>query len=296
VDDAAYASWWVRYSSVQSRLFTSYWRNGPMNITRAMIVIVIGFLLGVIYYRIRPTDFAGVNSILAGLYMTLGFGPSLPASAALPTLYRQRAVYYRESTVRMYGYGIYALSLTVAEFVSMAVLMFLYILPLYFLMALADNGHQFWRMYFILFLLSQLYASISQFYLAYLPNQISASVVHSIVFSFLFVFGGLLVTAKSYPAGWKWFYALISTPKAYVAVALSQLSCEESTELRGGFGCGFITTPESTTPVQVYEYVSGLMQNSVESYGNQVGWLILQILVIKVITIIGFKFISHLKR
>lgn len=229
--------------------------------------------------------------------MTLGFGPSLPCSAALPTLFRQRAVYYRESTVRMYDYRIYCLSLTVAEFLSMLILMMLYIIPLYFLMGLSSNPYQFWRMYLMLFLLSQIYAFISQFYLAFLPNQVSASVVHSIVFSFLFVFGGLLVTAESYPAGWKWLYAIISTPKAFVAVALGQLACDESNPaLKGGMGCGTIILPDSTKPIQVYEYVAGIMQNSSESYGNQVGWLILICGVIKIATIIGFRNISHLKR
>ena len=293
---SAYASWWTRYSGVQERLLVSYWRNGPMNLTRAAIVIIISLLLGLIYYKIKPSDYAGVNSFMAGIFMTLGFGPSLPCSAALPTLFRQRAVYYRESTVRMYDYKIYALSLTVAEFLTMIVLMMLYIIPLYFLMDLSSNPHQFWRMYLILFLLSQLYAFISQFYLAFLPNQVSASVVHSIVFSFLFVFGGLLVTAKSYPIGWKWFYALISTPKAFVAVTLGQLACSDSAPLSGGMGCGYILLPDSSTPVQVYDYVSGLLQNSSDSYGNQVGWLILIAGVVKIFTIIGFKNISHLKR
>jgi ABC-type multidrug transport system ATPase subunit len=295
-DSSLYCSWLVRYIEVQKRLFVSYWRNGPMNITRAFIALVVSLLIGILYYKIRPSDYAGLNSTLAGLFMTLGFGPSLPTSAALPTLFRQRAVYYRESTVRMYDHIIYAITVTVAEFVTMTVLMMIYIIPLYFLMDLAQNAVQFWRMYLILFLLSQIYAALSQFYLAFLPNQISASVVHAIVFSFLFVFGGLLVPTSHMPQGWKWFHHMISTPKAYIAVALSQLSCPETSSLSDGMGCGMITIPESTEPVQVYEYVAGLLENSVESYGNQVGWLLLQISVIKIVTIIGFRYVSHLKR
>jgi hypothetical protein len=302
VDSAAaaaevYPSWWPRYAAVQGRLFVSYWRNGPMNLTRAAVVLMIGFLIGLLYYRVRPTDYAGLNSFLAGVFMSLGFGPSLPASAALPTFFRQRAVVYRETTVGCYSIFAHALGLTVCEALSMSVLMMIYILPLYFLMGLAPNAHQFWRYYLVLYCCSQLYASLSQLYLALLPNQVSASVVHSILFSFLFVFGGLLVTAQKMPAGWRWWYAMIPTPKAYVAVALGQLSCRPDDAVFGdGFGCGFIHTPTDTEPVQVYDYASALMQNSDSTYGNQIGWLVLIIAVLKVATLLSFKFVSHLKR
>jgi hypothetical protein len=75
------------------------------------------------------------------------------------------------------------------------------------------------------------------------------------------------------------------------------LSCSDSPALAGGFGCGMITTPNTgDQPVQVYEYVSTQLENSAESYGNQVGWMILIIVVIKIATAMGFKWISHLKR
>lgn len=205
-------------------------------------------------------------------------------------------VFYRESTVRCYSQGAYALSLTVCEAVAMAILMMLYLIPLYFLMGLSDNAQQFFRFYLILYLMSQVYASLSQLYLALLPNQVSASVVHSIIFSFLFVFGGLLVTIKKMPIGWRWFYYMISTPKAYVAIALGQLSCSDAPEFDGGFGCGTIITPTSAEPQQVYAYVADLLDNTKDSYGNQIGWIVLIIAVLKIFTLLGFYNISHLKR
>jgi ABC-type multidrug transport system permease subunit len=296
-DGVEFASWTQRYWAVQKRLFVSYWRNSPMNLTRTVIAIVIGFLIGLTYYGVQPNSFAGVNSFLAGTFMAVLFGPSLSSIAALPTMFRQRPVFYRECTVRMYDVAVYQLTLTVAELFSLAALMVLYTVPHYWLMGLNASGYQFFRFLLIVFLMAQVYASLSQAYLAFLPNQVAAAVVHAILFAFFFVFGGLLITAKAYPIGFKWFYYMLPTPKAYIALALGQLSCSDSPALAGGFGCGTITTPNtSDQPVQVYEYVSTQLENSAESYGNQVGWMILIIVVIKIATAMGFKWISHLKR
>jgi hypothetical protein len=89
---------------------------------------------------------------------------------------------------------------------------------------------------------------------------------------------------------------MIPTPKAYIAVALGQLSCSDATALKGGFGCSDVVLADGSAPVQVYAYVSDQLENSSASYWNQVGWLILILAVLKIITLIGFRFISHLKR
>ena len=300
IDDSLYLQSWSRYVGVQQRLLVSYWRNGPMNITRALVNLMMGIFIGLIYYKIRPIDYSGVNSFMCGIYMSQGFGPSLSAVASLPTLFRQRAVYYRETTVRMYDYKIYLLSISLCELIAQFILQLIYIIPLYFLMDLESSGHAFWRYYLIIYLLSQIYVSLCQAYLAYLPNQVTASVIHAIIFSFFFVFGGLLVTAKQFPIGWKWFYYIIPTPKSFIALLLPLLECPNipasMSTFADGIGCGHITLPDSNRPIQVYEYVSTQMENSSQSYGNQVGWLLLTIIVIRIFAIGGFKYVSHLKR
>ena len=203
-DAADFVSWWQRYWIVQQRLILSYWRNSPMNLTRFVIAVVLGFLVGLTYYHVRPSDFGGVNSFIAGMMMALLFGPSLSCVAALPTMFRQRAIFYRESTVRMYDVRVYQLSLTVVELFAQFVIMMCNVLPLYWLMGLNAGAVPFFRFFLIIFLMSQVYASFAQGYLAFLPNQVSAAVVHAIIFAFMFVFGGLLITAKAYPYGLKW--------------------------------------------------------------------------------------------
>ena len=91
------------------------------------------------------------------------------------------------------------------------------------------------------------------------------------------------------------FYYMLPTPKGLIALTLGQLSCSDDPALAGGFGCGSIVAPDGSV-VQVYTFVSDMLENSAESYGNQVGWLILTIGVLKILTAIGFRFISHLKR
>lgn len=88
---------------------------------------------------------------------------------------------------------------------------------------------------------------------------------------------------------------MLPTPKGLIALTLGQLSCSDDPALSGGFGCGSIVIPDGST-VQVYAFVSEILENSAESYGNQVGWLLLTIGVLKILTAVGFRCISHLKR
>ena len=94
----------ARLLSVIQRGFVSHWRSPPVNVTRFMLMFIIGLFMGLVYQNVSVFDFAGLSSLLAAVFLGVSIPSSICSTASLSTFFRQRSVYYRESSVKMYGY------------------------------------------------------------------------------------------------------------------------------------------------------------------------------------------------
>ena len=71
---------------------------------RFMLMFVIGLFMGLVYENVSVFDYAGLSSLLAAVFLGVSIPSSICSTASLSTFFRQRSVYYRESSVKMYGY------------------------------------------------------------------------------------------------------------------------------------------------------------------------------------------------
>jgi hypothetical protein len=287
----------VRLEEVVKRYFVMHWRNAPTNLTRIALLLIMGLLLGLIYQDTTVGDFSGVQAKLSVIFLGLAFPASISASSALPSLFRQRAVYYRESTINMYGYGIYSTGITIVELVYIFFSLAFFILPYYFLVGLANDGSLFWRYYLVVYTMGVCYSFLSQLWMAACSTTISSNVVNGFFMSLFFMFGGVFIQASKIPQGWKWFYYIDPIPKALIAGAMPQFYCNTDglnpTSNTGG--CPTITPPNGNTQF-VYNYVRDNIEGSNSQYWPMIGWLILTIFVIRILNLLALRFISHLKR
>jgi hypothetical protein len=88
-------------------------------------------------------------------------------------------------------------------------------------------------------------------------------------------------------------------PKAYIATMLTQVQCDSGISVRTTTArideCLLIAVPGSGT-VQLYSYVSDLLQGATHRYWWYFGWLMLTLVLIRAITVWLFKTVSHLER
>lgn len=146
-------------------------------------------MLGVVYLQMDISDYSGVSSLLSVIFIGLSFPSSIAAGSALPTFFRQRAVYYRETTIGLYGYQIFNTTIFLTELPYLAACVVLFITPFYFMVGFKNDAELFFRFILMSFLMCLLYSSLSTLWLALLPNQIGANVVNGLVSNLFFMFG-----------------------------------------------------------------------------------------------------------
>ena len=269
-----YVSWWTRYVLVQQRYFVMHWRNAPVNLSRCILMLAVGILFGLIYRDVNKTTYSGVQAFLAVIFLGLGFPAAIASASALPSLFRQRAVYYRESTVNMYDYWIYSTAVAVVETPYIFFTLALFLIPFYFLVGFESSGTLFFKYYLVLFIQALVFSFMSHVWLALMPSQISSNIINGLFLSLFFVFGGVFIRPASIRTGWKWFYYLDPLAKSLIAGALPQFYCDVDepnntcTVITVNSGNGQVTQPYA------YEYIVSQLEGANSTYWPMIGYLL----------------------
>ena len=198
-----YIGWWRRYYLVQKRYFVMHWRNIPTNLSRLILMIVLGILLGLIYLQINRSSFTGVVSFLAVIFLGIAFPASVSTASAFPSFFRQRAVFYRESTIGMYDYFTWSLGMTIVELPYIFFSLCFFVIPFYFMVGFVYSGTLFFKFLLVVYMQALVYMFLSQLWMALCPSQISSNIINGLFMSLFFMFGGLFIKASAMPSGWK---------------------------------------------------------------------------------------------
>ena len=291
--DSKYLSSTERYFAVQHRLFVSHWRNAPMNLTRFILMIGLSIMFGLIYLQLAPADdFGSTTSLLGVIFLSLIFPCNVSAAGPLPTLFRQRAVYYRELTAGLYGYFIFQLSIFIVELPYILACSMLFLVPFYFMIGFPNDAALFFKYFVLLFLMFLFYSSLLTLWLAAVPSQVVANIMMGLCNSLFFVFGGLLLSPNLIPSGWKWFYYIDPIPKAFNPIALSLFECNGG----AAAGCPMLQQSADSDPIPIYQFLQTTLAASPSDFGKDLGYLVLEIGVLRIFILLAFRFISHIKR
>ena len=291
-----YPGWFTRYYLVQQRYFVMHWRNAPVNLSRVVLMLSVGILFGLIYRDVDKSSYSGVQAFLAVIFLGLGFPAAIASASALPSLFRQRAVYYRESTINMYDYWIYSTAIMIVEIPYIFFTLIFFLIPFYFLVGFANSGTLFFKYYLVLFLQSLIFSFMSHIWLALMPSQISSNIINGLFLSLFFVFGGVFIKPANIRTGWKWFYYLDPLAKSLIAGALPQFYCDTS---EPGNDCPVIIVNSGdgvATPTYAYDYVVSQLNGANSTYWPMIGYLLATLLVFKVMQLLALRFVSHIKR
>ena len=291
-----YIGWWQRYYEVQKRYFVMHSRNVPTNLSRLILMVVLGVLLGLIYLQIDRSSFQGVVSFLAVIFLGIAFPASVSTASAFPSFFRQRAVYYRESTIGMYDYVTFSLGMTVVELPYIFFALVFFVVPFYFMVGFVYSGTLFFKFLLVVYLQAVVYMFLSQLWMALCPSQISSNIINGLFMSLFFMFGGLFLKASVMPSGWKWFYYIDPVPKSFIAAAMPQFWCDYTVPANHCPTIDVTNADGTQTKVVVYEYVRDLLEGSVTEYWPMIGWLLLTMLVIRILNLLALRFVSHIKR
>jgi len=292
-----YASDWVRFTSVVYRAFQSHWRSPGMNVTRFLLMVIMGVFLGVAYFQLDVYDFGGISSLLAAVFLGVSMPSSTAGNASVTQFFRQRPVYYREKSVGMYGYLIYTASMTIVEVPYLFVALLFFLIPFYFMVGLVLSGRLFFMFLLACYLMLLFFSFMHQVFVAALPNLIVAHALNGLLMSTLFAFGGLFIKAAAIPIGWKWFYYIDPIPKAFIATIFTQVDCNGGVDSGASIdGCRVLTDVPNQPNVVTADYVEGMLEGDSSDYWPMIGWLILTCFVVRAFSVYLFKRVSHIER
>ncbi|KAF9594335.1 hypothetical protein IFM89_030464 [Coptis chinensis] len=198
------------------------WRNVQYTYGRLIGCLMIGLLMGSLYYQIESRDTYGVTSCTLYIYMQVILIGVISANNVIPQIGSDRLVYFRERRARMYLPIFYPVSWAVGE------------IPYFFIATLAmvglGNGMagigtrstkeflEYWLALFI-FTLCTTYFGMMLTFLAPLPTLAAFAV--SIVTSMWVSASGVVVVLSDIKF-YKWMYW--SNPFQYVTNSLTSIS------------------------------------------------------------------------
>ena len=96
------------------------------------------------------------------------------------------------------------------------------------------------------------------------------------------------------------FYYIDPIPKAFIATMLTQVNCPHEVGAEGDAGgridgCRAIFVPGEGN-VQLYIFLSKLLEGNHSQYWTWIGWLVLILAVIRLFSLYLFKKVSHIQR
>ncbi|WFD34808.1 hypothetical protein MCUN1_001652 [Malassezia cuniculi] len=200
----------VQFKEVMKRCWISYWRNPVYVLTKLVINLVSGLVVGSSFWAQGSiqTKIALQNRLFA-CFMALVSSTTL-SQHLQPEFIRLRSLYeVREKPSKMYAWPIMVLSAMLIEIPWNFVGGTLYWLPWYWMIQFpADpqrSGYS-WGLYMIF---QMYYSTFAQAMAAIAPNAVIASVLFSTFFSFVVVFCGVVQPPDQLPEFWsKWMFYL----------------------------------------------------------------------------------------
>jgi hypothetical protein len=126
----------TRLYAVLWRTWLSYWRDAGYNTVRAVMLALIGTVIGAIFFDIDDTDEAGVSSVVGATFIILTLAGVMGLNASIPKILDTRPTLYRELAAGYYPPEFWALAMFLAEIPFCAVAAVSFALPFHLLVGL----------------------------------------------------------------------------------------------------------------------------------------------------------------
>ncbi|OAY81669.1 ABC transporter G family member 5 [Ananas comosus] len=222
---------WIEMWVLTKRSFTNTKRMPELFIIRLAAVLVTGFILGTIFWRLDSSP-KGVQERL-GFFAIAMSTMFFTCADALPVFLNERYIFMRETAYNAYRRSSYVLSHAVVGFPPLIFLSVAFALTTFFAVGLAGGFSGF--VYFVLIILAAFWAGSG--FVTFLSGVVTHvmlgyTVVVSILAYFL-LFSGFFINRDRIPAYWIWFHYLSLVKYPYEGVMQNEFSDPSKCFVRG---------------------------------------------------------------
>ncbi|KAI5799834.1 putative ABC multidrug transporter [Geopyxis carbonaria] len=213
--------WISQYFAVQKRLFQHYWRSPQYIFAKLILNVFAGLFLGFTFYK-ENNSAAGLQNKMFSVFMAVVLSGSL-MNQLQPVFYSLSDLYaVREKPSKLYHWTTFVLGNIVVEIPFNFVTGTMFFLPWYyaigFWQAYDDQASRGAYMWFMYMLFQLFFSTFAQAIASFTPNEQTAAIVNTLLFSFILSFNGVLQPLSKLVGFWHWMYRV--SPFTYLIAGL----------------------------------------------------------------------------
>jgi ABC-type multidrug transport system ATPase subunit/ABC-type multidrug transport system permease subunit len=271
-----------------ARNFMSYWRNGSFIYARLLVVTILSIIFGLIYLQLEVTNLSSVTSLIGATFMGTIFSAVTSCTTALPNFFATRPTFYREKAAKYYAPTFWALCQLTIEMVFSIPSLIATVIPVYFMVGLENDAGVFFQYCLATYLLILVYVTIAMCLASISPNSGAAGVLQGAFMSFQSALSGIAITRVNVPKGYIWLYEMLPGSHIFQALIMPQFK-GNNTVFEYPSGADTVTST-------VRDYVSSYLGWGYNKYWESLGWVLLFVSVLQIITFLATTFVSFNKR
>ncbi|KAG2526564.1 hypothetical protein BBO99_00005910 [Phytophthora kernoviae] len=294
------ASSWTQMRMLTSRFWALYWRTPSYSLSRLILALGLGVIIGALFSGSDFATYQGVNAGVGGIYLSLSFSGIVAINSVLPLAIQDRAVFYRERSTQSYNALWYFLGATLAEIPYVIVSSLFFTVLSFTIMGFTDGGDSSWSVVTIalywlmiaLFMLQQVY--LGQFLAYALPGVELASLAGTLLSNLLVLFSGFNPPSSSIPSGYRWLHAI--APQRYTLAALTALvfaDCGDDDR----FGCQSLqNAPLELEGLTVKQYIESVFEMKREDIARNTAVSLAYAVGFQLLGLLALRFISYQRK
>ncbi|RAW37521.1 ABC transporter G family member 29 [Phytophthora cactorum] len=301
------ASSLTQMKALVRRFMNLYWRTPSTNLTRLVIMPLLGLVFGLVYVGTDYTSYQGINAGVGMVFLTSYFTGVVSFNSALPITSEDRPAFYREREAQTYSAFWYFIGSTVVEIPYVFGSMLLYTVIFYWTVGFSGFGTA--LLYWINTSLMVLLQTYMGQLLIYSMSSIDvAALVGVMIYSITILFYGFNPPATDIPAGYQWLYTIC--PQRYSLAILAALvfsqcddlptyntTTQQYVNVGDDLGCQPVTNPPTSIDhITIKEYVESTFEYKHDEIWRNFGIVLVFIVILRLMALLSLRFINHQKK
>ncbi|MBE3111868.1 MAG: ABC transporter permease, partial [Acidobacteria bacterium] len=207
-DEKEFASpMWHQLKVVTNRMNRAFWRSPNYEFTRLVNHFIVSLLTGLTYLSLDDSRSSLQNKVFVMFQVTVL--PPLILSQVEVMYHIRRAIFFRESSSKMYSTSTFAASIVIAEVPYSVLCAVVFFLPLYYLPGLQPDASRAGYQFFIILITEMFSITLGQVLAALAPSAYMSTQFDPFVMITFAIFCGVTIPAPQMPGFWRaWLYEL----------------------------------------------------------------------------------------
>ncbi|XP_056693218.1 ABC transporter G family member 39-like isoform X1 [Spinacia oleracea] len=198
----------VQFQACFWKQYKSYWQNPSYNAVRFFMTIIMGLLLGVMFWDKgrkldKLQDLMNLLGILFSAILFLGGSNALNVQVVVAS---ERSVFYREKAAGMYSSLPFALAQLAVESIYIVTINFAYTLLLYSMIGFEWTVVKFFYFYYYIFMCFAYYTVYGMMLVSLTPRPEISAILMTFFVTLWNLFAGFLLPRPQIPIWWRWYY------------------------------------------------------------------------------------------